>query len=72
MSDVPGYHAGSDSLVLQWPATQLSGILGEYLGRVYQETKMRPTVVKASVAGWSRRRSTVGTSQGICVGRRTR
>ena len=27
------------------------GILGEYLGRIYQETKMRPTYVIATIHG---------------------
>jgi dolichol-phosphate mannosyltransferase len=62
----PGEAPGFTTLILTllfFSGAQLAsiGILGEYLGRIYQETKMRPTYVVRSVRG-----RFASASQDIC------
>ncbi len=53
-TDVPGY-TSTMVAVLFLGGVQLTvlGILGEYLGRVYEETKHRPLYIIDSALGWS-------------------
>jgi dolichol-phosphate mannosyltransferase len=55
-SDLPRGWAGTLSIVLLLGGAQLLvlGVMGEYLGRMYDEVRARPTYIVSRRVGWSR------------------